>query len=178
LKKKVVETCEMCSIEIPNPLTIKVEGALLRVCYRCSSFGNVVKEPRPPKTATTATPTTKRITKKQSSTPPRRIRRPTQTQSGEQELIDGYGEEIRTARVKKKLTQEQLSSLTAISVPFIKSIEAEKMRPTDAAARKIERELGIELMVALETELQYKEKTEKKGTTLGDIAVIKRFDYD
>jgi putative transcription factor len=93
-------------------------------------------------------------------------------------LIDGYGEEIRTARVKKKLTQEQLSSLTAISVPFIKSIEAEKMRPTDAAARKIERELGIELMVELETELQYKEKTEKKGTTLGDIAVIKRFDYD
>ena len=168
----------MCSIEIPNPVTIKVEGALLRVCYRCSSFGNVVKEPGPLKTAATVTPTTKRFTRRQSSTPPRRIRRPAQAMTGEQELIDGYGEEIRGARVKKKLTQEQLSSLTAISVPFIKSIEAEKMRPTDAVVRKLERELGIELMAELETELQYKEKSEKKGTTLGDIAVIKRFEYD
>ena len=46
LRKKVVETCEMCSAEIYRPVTIKVEGALLNVCANCTSFGNIVEKPR------------------------------------------------------------------------------------------------------------------------------------
>ena len=175
MKKKVVETCEICSLEIPNPVTIKVEGALLRVCYKCSSFGNVVQGPTPPQSALSD----KRTPRKSSGLAQRRSQSPRSKQeSGEQELIADYGQEIRKGRMKKKLTQEQLSSLTGISVPFIKSIEAQKMRPTDTAVKKIERELGIELLAFQDTELEYTQKTEKKGTTLGDIAVIKRFDYD
>lgn len=167
----------MCSIAIPNPLTVKVEGALLRVCHKCSSFGNIVKEPTPLKSSISTSHT--QTVRRSSSTTARRSKSPVSSfQKGEQELIIDYGKEIRNGRMLKKLTQEQLSSLTGISVPFIKSIEAEKMRPTDIAAKKIERELGIELLVEMETELEYISKSEKKGVTLGDIAVIKRFDYD
>jgi putative transcription factor len=175
LRKKIVETCEMCSLEISNPVTIKVEGALLRVCYKCSSFGNVVQAP----TSTQSGVSEKRPLRKSSGPALRRSKSPRSKQeSGEIELITDYADEIRKGRMKKKLTQEKLSSLTGISVPFIKSIEAQKMRPTDTAAKKLERELGIELLVAQDTELEYTQKTEKKGTTLGDIAIIKRFDYD
>ncbi len=165
-------------METPNPITIKVEGALLRVCHRCSAFGNPVNDPPPTTTTPSTVNTGRRDIRRTTSTPQRMRSKPIRSQEGEQELIPDYGEAIRKGRMSKKLTQEKLSSLTGISVPFIKSIEAENMRPTDIAVKKLERELGIELMGTLETELEYNKTTEKKGTTLGDIAVIKRFDYD
>jgi len=78
----------------------------------------------------------------------------------------------------KKLTQEKLATMTGLTFAFIKGIESGKIHPTDVAVRKLERELDIELFVVVDTELQFTEKPKSKGTTLGDIAVIKHFDYD
>ena len=61
MRKKVVETCEMCSAEASNPVTIKVEGALLRVCHRCTSFGNIVEDPRSPQSTTVSSKYSARI---------------------------------------------------------------------------------------------------------------------
>jgi len=44
--------------------------------------------------------------------------------------------------------------------------------------KKLERELKIELLFSPEAELDYSEKTKSKSTTLGDIAVIRKFEYD
>ena len=52
------------------------------------------------------------------------------------------------------------------------------MIPTDKAGEKLERELEIELFITMEAELEFSKKTESKGTTLGDIAVIKKYEYD
>ncbi|MCH8909085.1 MAG: TIGR00270 family protein, partial [Candidatus Heimdallarchaeota archaeon] len=172
MRKQIIETCEMCSVEVTSPVTIKVEGALLNVCHKCSSFGNIVIKPgikqskRPVPSSTRRKPSPLRQTRS-----PRRIQR--RENEVEKELVQGYGQEIKTARMKKKLTQEKLASMTGLTEPFIRSIEIEKIPPTDLAVRKLERELGIELFVSVESELDFDNKVQSKGTTLGDIAVIK-----
>ncbi|MCY3411282.1 MAG: TIGR00270 family protein [Candidatus Heimdallarchaeota archaeon] len=166
-----METCEMCSANVANPTTIKVEGALLRVCPRCTSFGNVVKEPQPAKSTPARGRSTSRVAPKSKTYS-------NKSSAPESELIVDYASEIRQSRQKMKLTHEKLSSMTGISVASLKSFEAGKMRPTDKDAKRIERELGIELFVSMDQELEYGEKKKKKATTLGDIAVIRKYDYD
>lgn len=173
MRKKVVETCEMCSRETQEPTTIKVEGALLRVCSNCVSFGNVVEERKSSTRASSSRkPTSRRGTSKSSSSGSKR------NEEDKEVLIDNYGEVIKKARMKKKLTQDQLSSRTGVSQAFIRSIENQNMRPTDKVARKIEHELGVKLFETLGPELEHQEKSNKKGLTVGDIVKITRYEYD
>ncbi|MDH5400952.1 MAG: multiprotein bridging factor aMBF1 [Candidatus Heimdallarchaeota archaeon] len=176
MRKKITESCEMCSVDVVNPTTIKVEGAILSVCNKCTSFGNLVKDkPRMPSNKPTV---------KKTSTTPRKFGTTTKAVSkprhnkDEKTLIPDYGQEIRLARSKRKLTQEKLSSLTGISVALLKSIEAEKIRPTDNVIVKLEKELGIVLMESLDVEMEYQSKNDGKGLTVGDIVSIKRLEFD
>ena len=101
MKRRAKETCEMCSAEVANPATIKVEGALLRVCAKCTSFGNVVKEPRQiplsqrKKVSRTRTGRSKPQPAKKtvSSSSPKKV---------EAELIGDYAKLIRLATAKSK----------------------------------------------------------------------------
>ncbi|MHA2031020.1 MAG: multiprotein bridging factor aMBF1 [Candidatus Kariarchaeaceae archaeon] len=178
MRKKAVETCEMCSTEVYRPVTIKVEGALLNVCQNCTSFGNIVEKPKsrfPSSSQSTVSPVkSSRGGLRSSPRPKFRSKQDT----SDKELVTDFANVIRSARMKQKITQEQLATMTGLSIPFIKSMEAGKTRPTDAAAKTLERELKIELLYTPEVELEYSEKTKGKATTLGDIAVIKRFEYD
>ena len=172
MKRQSNDPCEMCSAEVSNLITIKVAGALLRVCPRCTSFGNVVAE-RP---KTVSKPISKRTQIKPSrSSPPRRRvgSRPKQT---DEELIDDYDRVIKSGRMKQKLSHEQLASKTGISVSSLKSMEAGKIRPTDRDARIIQRELRVSLFSALDIEPEFADRKKKKATTLGDIAVFRKFD--
>ena len=176
MRKQIPDDCEMCSTEAPNLTTIKVEGALLRVCPRCTQFGNIVVEKKP---VTRGSPSAIRSSPNRSSRPLRRppIRRRS-TSGLERELIDDYDRVIRNARQAKKLPHERLASLTGISVATLRSIESGKMRPTDRDAKTIERELSLNLFTESEIELEFSEKKKKRATTFGDIAVIKRYDLD
>lgn len=174
MKRKMVESCEMCSIDIHNPITIKVEGALLRVCHKCSSYGNIVKE-RSPMVAK-KTLIGRRTTPRSTIQPKRRFS--STSNKTESELDDNFAKLIRGARQKKNLSHEKLSAITGITVATLKSVESGKMRPTDRDARKIARELSIKLFITLDTELEYTEKKKRRATTLGDIAVIKKYEYD
>lgn len=176
MKRRTTEECEMCSASVANPTTIKVEGALLSVCSNCTSFGNIVKEQtqvplsqhkKGSRTKGRVKPTEKK--KVVTSSKPKPV---------EAELVTDFDVVIRQARQKKKLSHEKLSALTGITVATLKSIESGKMRPTDRDAKKIERELGVELLFKLDVELEHAEKTKKRATTLGDIAVIRKYDYD
>ncbi len=178
LKKKAVETCEMCSAEIYRPVTIKVEGALLTVCDNCTSFGNIVEKPRSRvQIQSSSKGSAFQTTRSGMKSSPRKNFKSRQD-SSEKELINDFANIVRSARMKQKINQEQLATMTGLSIPFIKSIEAGKTRPTDVAAKKLERELKIELLFSPEAELDYSEKSKSKSTTLGDIAVIRKFEYD
>lgn len=178
MRKRVVLTCEMCSAEVTNPVTIKVEGAILSVCQKCSSFGNVVIDPKKQTAKKTNTVIKRKSDPVASAKQILKARSNSKQKNIEKELISDYGEVIKEARMKKKLNQEHLASLTGISVASLKAFETEKMRPTDLDAKKLERELEIELIVAPETDLEYQQNSKAKGTTVGDIVVIKRYDYE
>lgn len=175
MRKKVVETCEMCSREVKSPTTIKVEGALLRVCNNCTAFGNVVEER---KQKSTSSRQRKKKTTKKSSRSKSSSRGKKRSEENEEVLIDNFGTEVKRARMKKKLKQEELSQKSGISVAYIRSIESENMRPTDKVARKLEQILGIKLFESAEPEREHREKSDDKGLTVGDIVSIKRYDYD
>ncbi len=178
MRKKAVEQCEMCSAEIYRPVTIKVEGALLDVCANCTSFGNIVEKPRSRvQIQSSSRGSTSPSVPSRTGSSPRPKFKPRKDTS-DKELINDFANIIRSARMKKKINQEQLATMTGLSIPFIKSIEAGKTRPTDAATKKLERELKIQLLFSPEAELDYSEKTKSKATTLGDIAVIRKFEYD
>jgi len=137
LKKKAVETCEMCSAEINRPVTIKVEGALLTVCDNCTSFGNIVEKPRSRvQIQSSSVGSTSNTIRSGIKSSPRKKFQPRQD-SSEKELINDFANIIRSARMKQNINQEQLATITGLSIPFIKSIEAGKTRPTDVAAKKI-----------------------------------------
>ncbi len=171
MKKKLTETCEMCGETITHPITIKIEGALLTVCPKCASFGKEVRDKsqiNKPGNISKKTPHTIKKIQKSSS----------YSEEGERILSDNFNELIKNARMKLKLTQEQLSKKTGITVAAIKSFEAGKIRPTDTDIKKLERELHISLYASQEADIQFSDPSKIKNTKFGDIAVIKRFDYN
>jgi uncharacterized protein (TIGR00270 family) len=175
-RKNVTEDCEMCSTPLSTPITIKVEGALLRVCHKCSQFGNVVSKPRTPVGQ-------KRVMAPKGSqtgkrTIPTRPRKSIKSSNADKILLGNYGEEVRLARMKRKWTQEELAKVSGVAIPLIRNIEAQKIQPTDDTIRKLERELDIELFYTPEEELQHQDSGKSKGTTLGDIVKITRLDRD
>ena len=178
MRKKTVETCEMCSSEVYNPVTIKVEGALLSVCSNCTSFGNIVEKPRAAGVRSLQTSKSSRPSDKSGIRSSPRVKFKPNSNSEEKELTSEFATIIRSARMKQKITHEQLATKTGLSIPFIKSMEAGKVRPTDSAAKKLERELKVKLLITPDLELEYAQKSSSKATTLGDIAVIKKFEYD
>jgi len=169
MKKKINPECEMCGRPQVSA-TIKVEGALLRVCHNCTSFGNIVEDGQSARTSGGKSPRAmpKKAPIKSSGKP----------EPEQQILIDGYGETIKRARMKNKLTQDQLSQKSGVSQAYIRSIENENMRPTDKVAKKLEKELEIELFETPDVELLHQEKGKKKGLTVGDIVTIKHYEYD
>ncbi|OLS25718.1 MAG: hypothetical protein HeimC2_17740 [Candidatus Heimdallarchaeota archaeon LC_2] len=176
MRKKTVETCEMCSSEVYNPVTIKVEGALLNVCSNCISFGNIVEKPRA--AGSRSSQSSGRFPVKSGMRSSSRLKFKPKINTDDKELTSDFADIIRSARMKRKITHDQLASKTGLSIPFIKSMEAGKVRPTDSAAKKLERELKVSLLITPDLELEYAQKSRSKATTLGDIAVIKKFEYD
>lgn len=89
-------------------------------------------------------------------------------------LVDGYGPKIHKAREAKGLSHEQLGNKVSARVPELKHIEAGKLRPSDDLIKKLEKELGITLMEAVEGPAPVVSGVNKKsgtgqGLTIGDI---------
>lgn len=88
-------------------------------------------------------------------------------------LIDGYGPKIHKAREAKGLSHEQLGNKVSARVPELKHIEAGKLRPSDDLIKKLEKELGITLMEAVEGPAPVVSGVKKpgpsQGLTIGDL---------
>lgn len=170
--------CEFCGEPIRGePITIKVEGALLQVCHRCTQYGNIVKSP------ITRAPVSKSLPQRGSRRTVQRVgsKKPKFKPRGEQAevvLIGEYGERIRSARMKMKLTQVKLANKTGISTAQIQSFESQKIRPTDAEAKKLERELKIKLFEEMDITTEFSQVAQQKKTTFGDIVNIKHYRKD
>ena len=89
------------------------------------------------------------------------------------DLVEDFGEIVRTARVKMGLTQEDLAKQLNEKLTVIKKIESGEFRPPLSLARKLERFLKVRLLEPVE-DLGYvpskrSTREEEPGISLGDL---------
>ena len=139
--------CEICGSAADRKA--EIEGAVLNVCGSCSKFGKHLIRER-----------TKVLNP---------LRLPEEAQLA---MIINFPEIIRTARMKKQLSQEQLASAVKEKLSLVKRM-GEGWSPPFQIARKIEKFLGISLLEKIQASPE-KAWAGKSGITIGDIALIKR----
>ncbi|MHA1143487.1 MAG: multiprotein bridging factor aMBF1 [Candidatus Helarchaeota archaeon] len=166
-------TCEICGRPIEGPVRYRFIDAnvKLRVCQNCSRFGKDTSRTlkKSHQTGPKFVPTKKKRMKRVST---RRIR------FDEMELIEDFGAEIRKARQKLNLTQDQLGMQIKEPASFIKKIEQEKIHPSINVIKKIEKVLKISLLEkSADKELDFSHVSKKstvRTQTLEDIITFKK----
>jgi putative transcription factor len=146
---------------------IEVEGSMLNVCERCSSFGKVVgkvKHELPEKKK-------KKIEKAIEKLAEEKARKETESV---QLIVDGYSKIIKSAREKTGLKQEELAKKIAEKESIIHKLESGIMKPDIPLARKLEKFLRITLVESIEVSDDVeKKRSSSEGLTLGDLIKIK-----
>lgn len=129
--------CEICGRSTDDLYEIKVEGAMMLVCRRCSAgkevlhkFGKETKQTIRQSVGTRAAPS----------------RGSGNAGEGEEEIVDNYGEVIRSAREALGLPLRVLAEKINETESSLARIERQKAPPGDKARKKLEKELGIKLM--------------------------------
>ncbi|MFW9851213.1 MAG: multiprotein bridging factor aMBF1 [Candidatus Thorarchaeota archaeon] len=186
-------SCELCGRNMKgHGRNVTIEGATMNVCPQCAAkFGGQPSAgsgrpsyDRPSRPSWVGGSDSRRTT---SSSPPRSIPRPSsssrpkpQRQSGgplldDMDLIEDYATVIRTARQKKKLSQEELAQKVGERISTLQSIEAGRLKPTRKTIRGLERELDISLLEPIGTvPLKISREKSGGGPTLGDVVKVKR----
>jgi putative transcription factor len=149
--------CEICGKKvIGRPLRVKIDGSVMQTCKDCSKFGKVQKEP--PRSV-------------KPRTPPRRYRVTEPTY----EVSEEFNSLIRMARERKGWSREDLAKKIYEKASVINRVESGKMVPDIKLARKLEKVLNIKIVDKIEDEQPEENISSRKaGTTIGDIAHIKR----
>jgi len=143
-------SCDMCGRQ-GSLVAAEVEGIGMSVCQACSKFGVVRKRadevPVPQK--------------KMHREPALRI-------------TENYASLLRKAREKKGLTQEDFAKYLQERESVVAKWEQGRMRPSVDVARRLEKLLGVSLVVEEVEQTFVKEKTRTEGFTLGDFVKIRK----
>lgn len=168
--------CEMCGVETSAPKTAKIEGAELKVCANCVEFGTEIRTDED--TPTTAKYSTSGSSSSDTQSQPRASRRSTGGSRARRDMFDemeeivpDYHSRIRSAREGEGLTQAELADQLNEKTSLIRKLERGDHLPSDSIRRKLERELGIELLEgsAEEVDSEWSSSGSGSGVTLGDI---------
>lgn len=112
--------CEICGSGADRKA--EIEGAVLNVCKSCAGAGREIIEQKPKA--------------------PKFARLPEEMRSM---LTEDFSQAVKTAREKRRLSQEQLASAIKEKLSIIKRVE-DGWKPPLQTARKIEKFLGIRLV--------------------------------
>ena len=140
--------CDICGKDRPLVRAI-IEDVSLDVCSECSDYGDVIKE--------------KRFVD---------IDRKPRFEILEL-IVPDYSERIRNKRMGLGLTQKELSLKINEKESIIQSIENGRLEPELNLARKLERCLGLKLVVAHENDSSNRVNLKDKNLTIGDLIKIK-----
>ncbi len=132
-----MEMCEVCGRHEAIAVNL-IEGAKLNVCRSCSFHGRPVSRIR-----------TDDVGKQTVVS--------TQIPQEIEEVIEGWGKAIKNARERKGLSLKELGHKINETEGGLDHIEKEKFKPDFKVARKLEKELGIHLVV----------KTKEVGSSAG-----------
>ena len=88
-----------------------------------------------------------------------------------QEMVEGYGSQIRKAREKLGLSHEDLGRKINEKASVLKKLETSKMAPNDMLVTKLEHVLKIKLLAPISEEKTAPEapKMASRELTLGDL---------
>jgi putative transcription factor len=85
------------------------------------------------------------------------------------ELVSGWNELIKSARMKKGLSREELGFKIGERTVTISKIENGDLRPSDEVVKKLEKELGITLVEEVRNIGAGSSGSRSQGLTLGDF---------
>ena len=146
--------CEVCGRKANELYIVDVEGVELPVCKRCANGKNVIdiigNEEKAPSGGAAPRP-----------------------KEEEEELIDGYGKEIRKARERLGIPLKVLGELISEKESTLLRVEQERMQPSIKLTRRIEKELGIKLTAKPVPSPDMHGVGGKRDITLGDAAFKK-----
>lgn len=123
--------CEICGRDTDDLYEVNVEGAVMLVCEKCSRGKNVLH-------------TFGRETKQTIKSAPAPSAKEGE---GEEEIVENYGEIIKNAREALGLPLRVLAEKINETESSLARIERQKSPPGEKARKKLEKELGIKLMV-------------------------------
>ena len=160
---------------------IMIEGARIRVCSSCAQKGNKAPAKKKLKSQLRRQQRAKtsktRNDKKKSS---KRRSRPVSNQLQNLEVIPDYAKKIRRIRNSQNMDQEKFAQTLNEKPSLIRRMEANKMKPTIQLAKKIQDTYNIQLLQKKDSNVNLTASQRKKyikrgkGTSLGDIAFIKK----
>ena len=157
--------CEMCGKTV-GTRRYMVEGTVMNLGLECSKYGSPMDAPAPAGSAGAIAQNLERRTTRMTS-------RNVFDAQEQKVLVGDYGARIHKAREAKGLSHEQLGNKVSARVPELKHIESGKLRPGDDLTKKLEKELGITLLEAVEGPAPVVSGANKKGgsgsLTIGDI---------
>ncbi|TFG07389.1 MAG: TIGR00270 family protein [Promethearchaeota archaeon] len=166
---KLDDECPICGGKIWKGQKVLIEGAKIRVCQNCAIHGKKIS---PRKKATYNKIAFQTPLKKSKSFPKYRSK---ELLEPSLELVPEFAKSIRNARTAENLTQEEFAKKLNEKPSLMRRVES-GFKPTIDLAQKIEKTFNIKLLRKVDdVEVNTKNYMKKsKGTSLGDIAFIKK----
>lgn len=151
--------CDICG-KGPVRAQILLEGAKLLACARCMKSGKIVH----------------RFYEEGEERPVVVQRMPSGLGSGE-DIVEGYGKIIKNARERAGLPISVVAERVNEKESYLNAIEKERLKPTVAVAKKLERELKVKLVEKVEQAMAPSAASSTKKfsePTLGDMLEEKK----
>ena len=151
--------CELCGNECFKCYPSNVDGVRMMLCPGCMKYGKKIDEKKetPPKISKLLRTRIKRKAVKDVYI------------GMDRELVSNWSELIKNARIKKKLSREELGFRIGERTVTIAKIENGDLRPSDKIAEKIEKELSISIFEKVKDLTDKISITHSNGLTLGDF---------
>lgn len=160
-----MSNCELCGAEKTAIRSVKMGRATVEACTRCiDSMGLETVAPLKPRTQTTNPSNSSHGGYSGLGKAGKDI-----MHRGSKELCDDFSRIIKVGREKKGWDKRELARRLAEKVNLIQAAESGR-EPTDSLIKKLERTLGITLMVDVKAdENRMVGQSESRGMTLGDF---------
>jgi len=145
-------TCDMCGNE-GELVDAIVEGSMLQVCRGCARHGRVVTVEKP----VIAQPKPRKMVLEEVS----------------RYVVDTYALLVKRARERRGWKQEDLAREIKERESTIHKIESGHLKPDMELAQKLERTLGIVLIVTYEEPKEKHVNLKDEAMTIGDLVKLK-----
>ncbi len=145
--------CELCGFSDERFYKVEIEGAILVVCSKCANSGKILDE-----VLTQGKDQTKSLRSK--------------TADFGYDIDPNYSSIIKSALDKEGIDPAGLASRMKESPSEVEKVVSGRIFPTEALARKIEKSLGIKLLIEDSAEFTSVESGE--GLKFEDVVNIKK----